>query len=257
MNVFRQMISRRWWWTTLLVLGGIALTIRLGFWQVDRFQQNQSTAIHLLSMQSAPLLVLSSGVQPDSLSGMEYRLVQATGTFDYAHQIAIRNQVWAQVWGYDIGFKLVTPLLLSDGSAVLVDRGWIPQANNEPTSWAQFDREGVVTVKGIIRLPVVPQMGGQPDPTLAPGQTSLSFWNVVDIPRLQEQIPYSILPVYIQQGPDPVLTGMPYRALSQPDLIGGETNVAYAITWFSLATLLFVGYPLYLRKQNKDPAEQK
>jgi len=255
MNTFRLMFSRRWWWTTLLVLGGIGLTIRLGFWQVDRYHQNKSFSDHLTAMQSAPVLTLSGGTQPTNLTGMEYRQVQATGTFDFAYQIAVRNQIWVQTWGNDVGFILVTPLVFPDGSAVLVDRGWIPLADNTPASWTQFNQERAVTVRGIIRLPAQPEMGGEPDPTLAPGQTSMAFWNLVNIPRLQQQMPYSLLPVYIQQAPDPAFTGMPYRALTDPEPSAADNNVGYAAMWFAFTALLFGGYPLYLRNQERGTAE--
>ena len=42
--------SRRWWWTTLLVLAAIGVTIRLGFWQVDRYRQNTAFADHLAAI---------------------------------------------------------------------------------------------------------------------------------------------------------------------------------------------------------------
>ena len=130
-----------------------------------------------------------------------------------------------------------------------MDRGWIPLAEDTPASWTKYDQNGLVKVEGIIRLPAVPVIGGKADPTMAPGEKSSFFWNLVNIPRLQEQIPYSLLPVYIEQGPDPAYTGLPYRALPIPEVTAANTNIGYATTWFAFAVLLFVGYPLYLRKQ--------
>ena len=249
LKMFRLMFSRRWWWTTVLVLVGIGLTIRLGFWQVGRYRQNKAFADHLTAMQAATTLVLAGGTQPGGLAGMEYRSVQATGTFDFAHQIAVRNQIWVQSWGNETGYILVAPLELPDGSAVLVDRGWIPLEYDTPASWRQFDQSGMVSVTGILRLPARPEMGGVPDPPLGGGQTSMDFWNLININRLQEQIPYSILPVYIQQAPDPAYTGMPYRALSEPELSAAGNNAGYATMWFAFTALLIGGYPVYLRKQ--------
>jgi surfeit locus 1 family protein len=252
--MFRLMFSRRWWWTTLLVVFGVGLAIRLGFWQVGRYKENKAFADHLAAMQVAPTLVLSGYSRTDDLTGMEYRAVQATGTYDFAHQVAVRNQVWVQSWGNEMGYILVTPLVLPDGSAVLVDRGWIPLEYKTLDSWRQFDQPGPVTVSGIIRLPARPEMGGNPDPTLTPGQASMDFWNLVDISRLQKQIPNPILPVYIQQAPDPSQPGMPYRALSRPDQSTAGTNIGYAAMWFAFSMLLFAGYPLYLRGQTTDVA---
>ena len=50
---------------------------------------------------------------------MEYRAITATGTYDFQNQIATRDQYNGVQPGYD----LFTPLQLSDGEAVLVDRG--------------------------------------------------------------------------------------------------------------------------------------
>jgi surfeit locus 1 family protein len=249
--MFRLMFSRRWWWTTLLALGAIAVTIRLGIWQLDRYSQNHSFNAHLTAMQAAPAVDISAA--DADLRGMEYRAVRAAGTYDFAHQVAIRNQVWTQSWGDDVGYALLTPLVLPDGRAVLVERGWIPLQNNTRVSWGQFDQPGPVSVTGVIRLPAAPEMGGGvPDPTLAPGQAGLDFWNLVNLGRLQQQIPHPLLPVYIQQTPDPDQTGLPYRASPVPDLADDGSNLGYATVWFSFALLLFFGYPVYLKKQGVD-----
>lgn len=247
------LFSRRWWWTTLLVLGGIALAIRLGFWQVDRYRQNQAFATHLKSVQLSEQLTLDGAQAPADLTSMEYRKVEATGTFDFDHQVAVRNQVWTQGWGDEMGYILITPLVFSDGSAVLVDRGWIPLGEDTRQAWQKYDQPGLALVSGVIRLPAHPQIGGQPDPTLAPGQTTLDFWNLIDIPRLQLQIPYPLLPVYIQAGRDPARIDPPYRALPEPELSEPGVNIGYSIMWFSFATLLLVGYPVYLKKQSAGP----
>ncbi len=178
------MFSRRWWLTTMLILVAIGITIRLGIWQVSRYHQNKASANHLAAMQAASPLVLGGGSQPAGLTGMEYRAVQANGTFDFSRQVAVRNQVWLQSWGADMGYHLVAPLVFSDGSAVLVDRGWIPLKYNTPAAWREFDVSGSVAVSGIIRLPVKPGLGGQADPTLATGQSTLDFWNTVNLERL-------------------------------------------------------------------------
>jgi surfeit locus 1 family protein len=255
--MLRVMFSRRWWITTLLILAGIGLTIRLGIWQVDRYLNNTAFANHLAAMQSATPLVIGAGSQPAGLTGMEYRAVKATGTFDFSHQIAIKNQVWVQSWGNETGYILVTPLVFPDGSAVLVDRGWIPLKDNTPASWQGFDGSSSVTVSGVLRLPALPEMGGESDPTLAPGQASLDVWNLINVTRLQKQLPYPILPVYIQQAPVGDNSALPFRALPEPDLSEAGVNEGYATVWFVFTGLLIFGYPVYLRKQTLDTSGRK
>ena len=246
------MFSRRWWITSLLVLAGIGLTIRLGIWQVERYQQNKAFADHLSAMQAAAPLTLGPGAQSAGLTGMEYRAVSASGIFDFSHEIAVRNQIWEQSWGNETGYILVAPLVFADGTAVLVDRGWIPLEDNSPAAWQEFDISGSITVSGIIRLPAKPQMGGTADPTLAPGQTGLKFWTLINIERLQKQMPYHLLPIYIEQAPTRGNQAQPYRSLSDPDTTAAGTNLGFASMWFGFTALLFFGYPLYLRRQTRD-----
>jgi surfeit locus 1 family protein len=254
--MFRLIFSRRWWITSLLVLFGIGLSIRLGIWQVDRYLMNTAFANHLAAMQSATPLILSTGQPSAGLTGMEYRAVQATGTFDFDHQVAIKNQIWVQSWGNEIGYILLTPLVFPDGSAVLVDRGWIPIKDNSPASWQEFDTPESGTISGVLRLPAAAGMGGETDPTLAPGQASLDLWNLIDLKRLQKQMPYPILPVYIQQAPIGDNTVLPFRALPEPDLSEAGINEGYATVWFVFTGLLIFGYPVYLRKQTPNRSGQ-
>ncbi len=250
--MLRLMFSRRWWWTTLLVATGIVVVVLLGIWQYNRYQENHAFNDHLSAMQVAPTLVLNETVLAQDLTGMEYRSVQVTGSYDLSHQVAIRNQVWTQTWGDDMGYALLTPLVLSDGRAVLVERGWIPLKDNTPSSWSQYNRSGMVTVSGVIRLPAQPEMGGGvPDPTPSPGQTGLAFWNLVNLPRMQKQMPYPLLSFYIQETPDPSQASLPYAYPAQAVPADDGSNLGYMFVWFSFAILLFFGYPVYLRKQGE------
>jgi cytochrome oxidase assembly protein ShyY1 len=249
-NTLRLMFSRRWWWTTLLVFLGIVLTIRLGIWQIDRYFQRRSQNNHVRSMQVLPVLELPTQGAPEDLEAMEYRAVRVSGTYDYAHQVAIRNQFWTQEWGIESGHALLTPLILENGQAIMVERGWIPAQYNTPASWREFDEPGPVTVEGIIRLPMQKgeMGGGVPDPTLSPGQPGLDFWNFVNINRLQVQMKYPLYNVYIQQAPGEGKTSLPYPSSPNLDLSNGS-NIGYAIQWFFFCSLLLIGYPFYLNVQ--------
>ncbi len=248
--MFRLLFSRRWWWTTLIVLVGIGLTIRLGFWQLDRHSQRQAKIQQIKSMQAMPLLDLGQRPLPADLKTMEYRQVTVRGQYDFAHQVALRNQVRPRMTGTDPGIALVTPLILSDGQAALVERGWIPLEYTTPSSWRQFDEPGLVSLEGILRSSMDKGEIGNAllDPTLSPGQTRLDFWNFLNLNRLQDQLPYPILDVYIQQAPGSNLESLPYRLMEQPDLDPG-THLGFAAQWFFYAGLLFFGYPIWLKKQ--------
>ena len=249
MNLLRAMITRKWILASLLVLAGTALCVRLGVWQLERLTLRRAFNDHYLVASVSAPLILTAAPQ-DDLTGMEYRMVTVTGTYDPANQVVLRNQFHDNQPGY----FLLTPLLLSDGSAMIIERGWIPaDGNARPADWRQYDQPGEVTITGILRQgQTQPEVGGISDPLLAQGQTRLDFWNLVNLERIAQQVPYRLLPVFVQPQPDPAPFMPPYPY--QPEIeISEGPHFGYALQWFTFAGLLFFGYPFFLRKQLVAP----
>lgn len=249
-DVLKSFFTIRWILTTLLVIAAVGVMIRLGFWQLDRLQQRRAFNTSVEAQMSAGALDLNQSIPLDQLKNMEYRQVVAHGTYDFQNEMVLRNQVNNDQPGY----HLLTPLRIQDSAeSILVDRGFIPLEDAKPQARAKYAQTGPVTVHGIIRLGHVPQFFGVPDPTLAPGQTRLDAWNYINIDRIQGQLPYKSLPVYIQAAPDPATQTGPIAAVDQPDLTEGP-HLGYAIQWFSFAAVLGLGYPYFVRKQLLDGA---
>jgi surfeit locus 1 family protein len=241
----KQLLTPKWIFATLLVLLGTAVLMRLGFWQLERLEQRRAFNEHFLSVMALPRLELTAAPAED-LSMMEYRLATVSGVYDHENQVALRNQYNGLVFGY----HLVTPLVLADGSAILVNRGWIPASGNEtPADWRKYDQPGEQTISGVLRLGEEPEMGGVPDPELAEGQTRLEFWNNLHLARIARQIPHPLLPVYLQ--PDqPADNDQPPIVPARPEIeITEGSHQGYAMQWFTFAAMLFLGYPFFLRKQ--------
>jgi len=241
--LLRKMYDRKWRLTTLLVLLGTALCIRLGIWQLDRLDQRRAFNAQVESMRAMSVLNLNNA-DVDSVTDMEWRSVVVTGEYDFANQIALRNRYN----GDKYGFHLMTPLLFK-GMAVLVDRGWIPaDGNSAPDDWRLYDEPGEVTVTGQIRLGQgKPAYGGVPDALPSDGNP-LWVWNNADVEKIVQQLQYPVLKVYLQPVVDandqtPPIPFQPVLELTEGPHFG------YAIQWFTFATILFVGYPFYLRKQ--------
>lgn len=248
MKSLRAIFSRQWLLATVLVLAGGALCVRLGIWQLDRLEQRRAFNAHIEAMWAAEPLILTGQTTSD-LTTMEYRAVQVSGTYDFENQIVLRNRYYQNQYGYN----LLTPLLLDDGSAVLVERGWIPaDGNDSPAGWRRYDQTGRITVQGQIRLgQVEPDLGGVPDPTLEPGQTRLEFWNIVNLERIQKQVSYPLLPIFVQPDVDPEDTTPPIPYQPEIDLTEGP-HFGYALQWFTFATILVFGYPFYVSRQIKE-----
>lgn len=255
--LLRKMFQRKWLLATLLVLAGTALCVRLGIWQLDRLQQRRAFNAQFETARAEPGLDLNQEL-PEGITEMEWRPVKVTGEYDFVNQIALRNQYNGNQYGY----HLLTPLLLSSSippasagqaQAVFVDRGWIPaDGNSHPADWRKYDEPGTVHVFGQIRLGQArPAFGGVAD-VLPDNGTKLDIWNNADLEHIAIQMPYPILPVYVQPATDAsdIEPPIPY----QPEVeITEGPHLGYALQWFAFATILFIGYPFYLRKQERGP----
>ena len=235
------MFSRAWLLTTLLVFIGSAICIRLGIWQLDRLKQRRAFNAQVISMRAAEMLKLNQNL-PADISSMEWRAVTVSGEYDFENQLALRNQYNGDQYGY----HLITPLRFGNGTAVLVDRGFIPaDGNAAPADWRKYDESGLITVTGQIRLgQAKPAFGGVADADTG----HLDIWNNLNIVRISEQSPYPILPVYIQPNEIENDSVPPIPFQPEVDLTEGP-HFGYALQWFAFATILFFGYPFFLRKQ--------
>ncbi|MFT3895644.1 MAG: SURF1 family protein [Anaerolineales bacterium] len=238
-----KMFTRKWILATLFVLAGTALCVRLGIWQLDRLEQRRAFNAQFLSARAmSPLDLNTAG--SDDLTKLEWRPVTVTGEYDFENQVALRNQYYGDQYGY----HLLTPLRFNE-KAVLVDRGFIPaDGNSAPTDWRKYDEPGMVTVKGQIRLgQTKPSFGGVADTLPADGE-KLELWNNADVTHIADQMPYPILPVLVQPDMDASDTEPPIPYQPEVEITEGP-HMGYALQWFTFATILFVGYPFFLRKQ--------
>ena len=127
----RFLLTRRW---LLFALAVVVLALgawRLGVWQFDRLhqreQRNEWTRTNLAA-DPAPVddvLSVTDGVDEDQ----EWLQVRATGEYDAASTVLVRYQTRDGQSGVD----LVTPLVTRDGTALLVDRGWVATDNTGAT----------------------------------------------------------------------------------------------------------------------------
>lgn len=235
----RELLSPRWLFTTLLVLLAAMVMVRLGIWQLDRLEQRRARNALIQQAMVLPPLNLNQADLPDWNTAI-YRDAVVTGKFDFPNEVVLRNQIWEN----RPGFHLLTPLLIEGrNQAVIVDRGWIPLEDGDPSKRAQYAEEGTLTVRGrLMPSQQTRSLGGVVD---AP-QGRLDAWNWIDLPRLSQQISIPIAPLYLLAAPRNTQS-LPARSLPEPDLSEGP-HMSYALQWFSFAIILLAGYPFYVRK---------
>ena len=118
--------SRRRRAAVVVIAAIVAVTcIGLGFWQLQRLsdRRTRNAAIEReRSLDPVPITAAagSGEVEP-------YMPVRASGTFDTEHEVL----VYGRTLDGEPGHLVVTPLVLDDGDAILVIRGWVPFGDHD------------------------------------------------------------------------------------------------------------------------------
>jgi surfeit locus 1 family protein len=132
----------------LATLAAVALTARLGWWQLDRAAQKRAIAAAIAERGALPPLTALPSADP--ASAVLHRRAALAGRWQATRTVYLENR---QMGGRP-GFYVVTPLVLADGSAVAVQRGWLPRDLRERARLpAVPSPEGEVTVRGRIAPP--------------------------------------------------------------------------------------------------------
>jgi surfeit locus 1 family protein len=235
--MFRVLRSPRWLLGHVLVVAVCVLFINLGFWQIRRLEERRlENTVMASRLAAAPQpieeLIVGAGSDLDSLA---FRSTTATGEFARDEEVLVRSQVNQGTAGWHV----ITPLVLADGRAVLINRGWVPLEMDQVPVPADSPA-GEVTIFGWLGLTRIRQSGGATEP-----EGRLTHIARIDIERLQQQMPFELLPVYISA--DRGGTPLPI-AVARPITTDDGPHLLYAVQWFSFTIISVVGYFFLLRR---------
>ena len=239
--MLRFLLKPRWIALGLFAVVMTSLCVRLGYWQLDRLAgRRYYNALFARGMAAAPAPV-EGLVDANAGSGVSllYRQAEATGSYDTAHEVILYGRSHDE----QPGNHVLTPLRLPDGRAVLVDRGWVPFDMNTPPLTGAEPPTGTVTVTGLL-APNEP--GGSPQT-----QATTTF-TVVDLTQIGRQLPYPLLPFYLQlrQQTPPQGGALPIPP-PVPTLDEGP-HLGYALQWFSFASIAGLGFLLLVAREVRE-----
>jgi surfeit locus 1 family protein len=211
---------------TFVAMLAVVVFVAAGRWQGSRMHETEALRAQLAAATAAIPVPLES-LRPDGeWAPLRYRPVVATGEFDARNQIFVDNKVHAGRAGYHV----VTPLMLGDGRAVLVNRGWVAQAASRATLPVAPLSTGIVTVHGRLALPAAGYFELASE--AAPGPV----WQNLDPARFGAATGRAVLPVVIEATVAPVPDDGLVRDWPAPDF-GIEKHRIYMLQWYALATL--------------------
>lgn len=253
--MYRFLLSRQWVILTLLGLALIPAMIELGFWQLHR---HESRVAHnelisaSLAARPVPFDELSGTGRPPAEDD-QFRTARATGRFDTRHEAVVRQRTGADE--KSIGYFVLTPLVREDGSAVLVNRGWI-EADGDLTRFPDVPAppRGEVTVTGRVMLDETSEASGIKDkPGLPDRQVML-----IDSRERAEALGRPVLRGYLQLtdvSPEP--RDRKPQLIPEPDHSSIGAHMAYAVQWWLFAAGVPVGWVVLVRRERRDRQAQE
>lgn len=227
----------RWIGLTVFAVAVVAVCVRLGIWQLDRLEGRRE-----FNDRYAAGLAAAARPLEDLLRGggaLAYRRVTATGRYDTEHEVIL----YGRALDGQPGNHLLTPLVLTDGRAVLIDRGWVPFEMDEPPVAAAAPPRGEVEVVGPLFAGRAGGAGEVPE-----GGDRVTTVRTVDLDAIARDVPYELVPWFVQlqtQSPPPGDLPVPEPA---PELDEGP-HLSYAFQWFAFATIAAIGYAILVRRE--------
>lgn len=250
--MYRFLLSRQWVLLTLVALLLIPAMVQLGFWQLHRHEgrvARNELISNSLDEAPIPMTRLSS---PDEAPDPDdrYRPVTAAGSYDDAHEVLVRRRTGPD--GSSIGYYVLTPLVQDDGTAVLVNRGWIPDGD-EPTQTPEVPAApgGELAVTGRLmsnettETTGIKNLGGLPD-------GMVMMINSEERARDMGRPVVSGYMDLIETSPAPAGEPAQPTVLAPPDHTGIGAHFAYAFQWWLFAAGVPVGWFLLLRRERDD-----
>lgn len=227
-------------WPAIAATLGIALTVTLGNWQLDRGVQKRALKARFEAQAAQPPIHIGA----HELAGrdMDLRRVEARGVLEPRYAVFIDNRIHRGIPGYHV----VMPLRLDHGDRyVLVNRGWLarpPHRTDLPDVRTPHDP---VTITGVAVIPSGRMLELSRDVIEGP------IWQNLTIERYREIMPISVQPFVLRQD-NPLDDGL-VRAWDSPDL-GIDKHYGYAFQWFALAATILVFYAItQFRRQRPSP----
>lgn len=242
-------LQPKWIFGHVLVVALVILAVNLGFWQLRRLDERRAVNAEVASRIDRDPVPIDELVGPDAGAdagdAVRYRRVTATGTYDAAGEVLVRSRSLNGQPGYWV----VTPLELDDGSAVAVNRGWVPYTDDLDAALAAGPPpDGTVRVEGMLFGTEERQGIGPTDP--AEGQ--LQALARLDVDRLDRQLDADLLPVSLQlEEQRPPQEGALPTPVPPPTQDEGS-HLAYAGQWFLFAAIGAIGWPVLLRHTARE-----
>jgi surfeit locus 1 family protein len=218
----------------IVTLVAVAILVSLGNWQVRRLAYKTALAAHVterLKAAPTPLPDRAAWATIDS-EAADYTPVKLTGHFVLSrefHVFTTLGEPKGKLGG--VGWFIFTPFIDDAGNEVLINRGFVPDGNQDPAIRADGLTEAPRTITGLLRRPE------GSNPFTPANDIAGNRWFTRDPVAMAKQLgiaPDRTLPFYIDLEARFTPTGgLPQAGETVIDF--SNNHLGYAITWYGLA----------------------
>lgn len=135
------------------------------------------------------------------------------------------------------GVDVLTPLRLASGSAVLVNRGWLPSPDAATARPQDFPETSPRRVRGFVELP---RSGRRSDPRVIESDSVTVVGTAgLEIDSVRRHFPYPVAGFVVRELPGDGVPAQPLRSAPRP--FDESMHVGYAVQWFLFAAILVGG----------------
>ncbi|WP_248959854.1 SURF1 family cytochrome oxidase biogenesis protein [Sphaerisporangium perillae] len=246
--MYRFLLTPRWLALHLLVLLLIPSFLFLGRWQFGRYEERSTASDRATGNLAAAPVPLASLDRPGATvpDAVKYRTVTATGSFDAAHELLVRRRPQ----NGRPGFFVLTPLVTADGTAVIVNRGWVkmgPTADTPPE--VPPPSTGEVTVTGRLRPAETEESAGITERSGLPPRQVL----LIDTAKIAQTVPHKLFGGYVELTEQRPAAAAAPEPVPDPDLGGGGgLNLAYSVQWWLFIGIAIGGWITLIRREARD-----
>ncbi|MET7295152.1 SURF1 family protein [Streptomyces griseoloalbus] len=246
----RFLLSRQWVIITLVALLLIPTMIRLGIWQMDRYEERSArNRLVTDALAAEPVPVERLAAPGHAVTRAErYRTVTARGHFATDDEVVVRRRTNADD---EVGFHVLTPFVLDDGKVLLVNRGWIPADGPSQTAFPEVPAppRGEITIKGRLMPDETTEASGIKNLRGLPDRQIMLINSAQEARRLGARVLGGYV---VQTAPEPE-GGTPER-LGNPGEENAALNYAYAVQWWLFAAAVPVGWVVLVRREAGERA---
>lgn len=220
-------MMRRTLFLLIVGLGGAAILLALGVWQVQRLAWKQQIIQTIESRIAADPVALPAA--PDAQADA-YRPVAVQGTLGTGalHVLVSQKETGA-------GYRVIAPLSLGEGRMIMADLGFVLAADK-----ASVAPSGPVTLTGNLQWPQEVD-GFTPAPDIQG-----NIWFARDVPAMAEVLGTEPTLV-VARRIEPAIAGLSPLPVATARI--PNDHLQYAITWFSLAAIWLAMSIMFLRRR--------